>query len=443
MTTPVTAKSPRISAFQRKSLILIVVAGTVNILDRSTLAIANPLIRQDLGLSISDMGILLSAFLLAYAWCQLPVGFIIDRTGPRRALGWGILLWSIAQGVTGLVTGFWQFIIMRVLLGVGEAPMFPASVALIRGWWPARRRGLPTGIMNIPSGLGAAIAPPLLTALMLWMTWRGMFIAMGVLGVVVAFVWFAVIREARQVKLDAGEQAYLTEGETEVSFAPVTGREWRRLFTFRTIWGMILGTFCASFVLWLYNAWLPGYLEIQHHLDIRTTGFVASVPFVFAIGGAVIAGWVADRLMAAGFSPMNSRKIPIIFGLVGLAAFTFLAAMTSSVSIAVACISGAMFFTGGLGPLGFALAGVAVPANCTGSLGAIQNFGNYIGAAAAPVITGFIVQDTGSFVPAFLLAAALAVVGVIAYAFIVPSHPITSADLAGTGADPQPVPSAG
>ena len=345
---PATA-SARITSTQVKTLLLIIAAGCVNIMDRSTLAIANPLIRQDLGLSIAEMGVLLSAFLWAYAWCQLPLGFVIDKTGPRRALGWGLAVWSLMQGGAGLVASFWQFIVMRVLLGVGEAPMFPAAVSLIRGWWPARLRGLPTGMMNIPTGLGMALAPPLLTWLMLSASWRWMFLIMGLLGLAVAAVWFAVIREARQVKLDAAERAYLTEGEPDESPTPITGREWRNLFRLRLVWGMMIGSFCHSYVLYLYNAWLPGYLEIQHHLDIRTTGFVASIPFVFAIAGAVLGGWSADLLMKAGYSPMTSRKIPIITGLLGLSAFTLLAAFTPSVSVAVACISGALFFIGGLG----------------------------------------------------------------------------------------------
>ncbi len=229
--------------------------------------------------------------------------------------------------------------------------------------------------------------------------------------------------------LDAAERGYLAEGEDAATPEPISGREWRALFRFRLIWGMIIGTFCATFVLWLYNAWLPGYLEMQHHLDIRTTGFVASIPYVFAVAGAVLGGWSADRLMAAGISPMNSRKIPIVVALIGMAACTFFAALAGDVQVAVASISGALFFSGSLGPLGFALASVAVPANCTGSMGAIQNFGNYIGAAMAPAATGYIVQGTGSFVPALLLAAGLALGGTLAYLLIVPSRPITRADL--------------
>ncbi len=427
-------RSLRISSFQTKVLSMIILAGMVNIMDRSTLAIANPLIRADLGLSIAQMGMLLSAFLWTYAWCQLPLGFMIDRTGPRRALGWGITLWSLAQSLTGLVSGFWPFVALRGVLGLGEAPMFPASVSLIRGWWPASRRGLPTGMMNVPTGLAAAIAPPLLTAMMLWMSWRGMFAVMGIAGLVVAGFWFAIVREARQVPLDVSERAWLIQGEEALVDAQITGREWRNLFRFRVVWGMILGTFCATFVLWLYNAWLPGYLEMQHHLDVRTTGFVASIPYVFAIAGAILGGWSADRLMAAGFSPMNSRKVPIITALLGMAVFTFLAALAPNVQLAVGAISGALFCSGSLGPLGFALAAVAVPPHCTGSMGAIQNFGNYIGAAMAPVVTGFIVQGTGSFVPALMTAAGLALLGTLSYFVVVPSHPITAAELEGTSA---------
>ena len=114
---------PRIKRVQVSALVLLVAAGTLNYVDRATLSIANPLIRQDLGLSIADMGLLLSAFLWAYAFSQLPGGALTDRVGPRRLLGAGLLLWSLAQAAAGLVGSFWQFVIARVFLGAGEAPM--------------------------------------------------------------------------------------------------------------------------------------------------------------------------------------------------------------------------------------------------------------------------------------------------------------------------------
>src|SRR6201996_3008864 len=118
MTRPTVPASIR--SRQRSALIMLVVAGTLNYLDRSTLSIANPLIRHELGLSIADMGLLLSAFLWAYAFAQLPGGALVDRIGPHRLLAGGLGLWSLAQAAAGFVASFWQFSIARVFLGLGE-----------------------------------------------------------------------------------------------------------------------------------------------------------------------------------------------------------------------------------------------------------------------------------------------------------------------------------
>jgi MFS family permease len=172
--------------------------------------------------------------------------------------------------------------------------------------------------------------------------------------------------------------------------------------------GLILGFFGIVYMVWLFQAWLPGYLEIQRHMSIRTTGFVAAIPYACGVVGSIGAGWVTDRLMAGGFSPINSRKLPIIVGLVAMAVFTFVAAETPNNVVAVMAISAAVFFAGGASGMSWALASVAAPAHCTASLGSIQNFGGYLGGALAPTVTGFIVQATGTFVPALLVGAVIA-----------------------------------
>src|SRR5580658_3667535 len=183
---------------QRTALILLVIAGTLNYLDRSSLSIANPLIRQELGLSIADMGLLLSAFLWAYAFAQLPGGAFVDRLGPHRLLAAGLSLWSIAQAAAGFVTSFWQFSIARVFLLLGEAPLFSSAVRVVRDWYNVRDRGLPTGIWNCTSLLGPAIASPILTALMIGFGWRWMFVTMGLVGVPVAAAWLLLYRDAAE-----------------------------------------------------------------------------------------------------------------------------------------------------------------------------------------------------------------------------------------------------
>src|ERR1700691_699994 len=170
--------TPRLKSIQRTALAMLVLAGVVNYIDRATLAVANPLIRQDLGLSIADMGYLLSAFLWSYAFAQLPTGAMVDKLGPRLLLTLGLSLWSLAQLLGGLVRGFGEFFGARVLLGIGEAPQFPTGARVVRDWLNQRDRGLATGIFNCASSLGTAIAVPLLTYLMLSFGWRTMFVMM-------------------------------------------------------------------------------------------------------------------------------------------------------------------------------------------------------------------------------------------------------------------------
>ena len=133
---------------------MLVLAGTLNYIDRATLSVANPLIRNELGLSVADMGLLLSAFLWAYAFFQLPGGALVDTVGPRRLLTAGLAVWSVAQAAAGLVGSFGQFCVARVFLGLGEAPMFSSAVRVVRDWFSPRQRGLAMGICNTTSSLG-------------------------------------------------------------------------------------------------------------------------------------------------------------------------------------------------------------------------------------------------------------------------------------------------
>jgi MFS family permease len=420
--------SSRVRGMQITALTLLVISGVVNYIDRATLAIGNPLIRADLHLSVADMGLLLSAFLWAYAFAQLPVGGLVDRFGPRRLLGFGILLWSAAQGLTGLAGSFGQFVFGRAALGLGEAPQFPTAARVVRDWFNVRGRGTATGVFNCSSTLGTAIGAPLLTAVMLAVGWRWMFGIMGIAGVVVAVLWMLLYRDATACNLTAEEDAYRKEGDETGEARRVTFGEWRRLFGCATTWGMIIGFFGVVYLTWVYTAWLPGYLEMQRHMTIRNAGFATAAPFVAGVIGGLFGGWLTDWLMARGLSPINSRRVPMTISLLGMAACTIAAAVIPSNALAVAFISAAMFLGYVASSAAWAMASVAAPANTTASLGAMQNFGGYLGGALAPMVTGFIVQATGSFVPALMTAAGIGVVCAIGY-FAIIRHPITAADL--------------
>src|SRR5208282_3578538 len=361
--------TPRVKSVQQAALAMLVVAGVINYVDRATLAVANPLIREDLGLSIADMGYLLSAFLWAYAFAQLPTGAMVDKLGPRLLLTCGLSVWSFAQFLGGLVQGFGQFFGARVLLGVGEAPQFPTCARVVRDWFNPRDRGLATGIFNCASSLGTAIAVPLLTFLMLSFGWRTMFMIMGVAGLAMAAVWFVFYRNPSDLDLTAEEIAYRTEGDPPGQRTVVTLREWKQLFRFRTTWGMILGYFGCIYLTWIYTAWLPGYLEIERHMSVKFTGFAAAVPFAWGVVGGLLGGYIVDFLLRRGVSPVKSRRIPAAIALCGTAACTVAAAFVTSDALAIAFISASLFLVYVTSTCAWALSSVAAPTNCTASSG--------------------------------------------------------------------------
>lgn len=413
-------KTPRLGRIQRIAVTFLMLAGIVNYLDRSTLSIANHSVSGELGLSASQMGLLLSAFSFAYAFSQLPVGALLDRFGARLMLGLGMLVWSAAQLCGGLVQTLQQFLVARIALGIGEAPQFPAGAKVVSEWFALRERGRPTGIFTTSSTIGPALAPPILTALLLAFGWRWMFVVMGVLGIAVALGWYAVYRNRGDVTLAEEEVAHLTEDEPHArAERRMTFAEWRGLFGSPTTWGMIFGFMGVIYMVWLYLTWLPAYLEHERHLSIAKTGWVVSIPYLFGTLGMLSSGYVADGLMARGMAPIRSRKWPICTGLICAAVFTVPAAFTPNTTLAIVYLSLAMYFVNMASGGAWALVSVTAPRHLAASLGSIQNFGGYFGGSFAPFITGIVVDRTHSFVNAFLISAGVSFAAALVYMFVV------------------------
>lgn len=421
---------PRIRRLQKQTVAVLLFIGVVNILDRSALSIANPLVRGEMGLSIAQMGLLLSAFAWAYAFCQLPGGALVDRIGPRRLLGWALIAWSIAQAAVGFVGSMAQFVVARVALGVGEAPTFTSALRVIREWHNARDRSVPTAICCAsPATIAPVIAPPLLTWLMLAFGWRWMFVILGVVGVIGAIVWFMFYRDVRSLDMDAEETHYLTEeGEVAGRSTAINFADWKRLFGFRATYGLLGGYAGIVYLSWVYLAWLPGYLEIERHMSLTKTGIVAAIPFVFGFIGTISAGWLSERLIARGVSPINSCRIPLVICMLLAATCTAMAAEAGSDVAAVAAICGALFFGHGATGLSWGVTANTAPPNCTASLGGLQNFGGYLGGAMAPTVTGFVAQATGSFAPALWAGAVIALISAGLYLFLIPNQRIVLPD---------------
>ncbi|WP_312979380.1 MFS transporter [Atlantibacter sp.] len=420
ITAPMPLKPTRIAKIQNVTLILLFMAGIVNFLDRSSLSVAGEAIRGELGLSATEFGVLLSAFSLSYGFAQLPSGILLDRYGPRIVLGAGVIFWSLMQGLTGMVNSFSHFIMLRIGLGIGEAPFMPAGVKSITDWYVQKERGTALGIFNSSTVIGQAIAPPVLVMMQIAWGWRIMFVTIGVAGILVGICWYAWYRNRAQFTLQPDEREYLS--------APVKPRpqlqfsEWLSLFKRRTTWGMVFGFAGVNYTGWLYIAWLPGYLQAQQGFSLAKTGWVAAIPFLAAAVGMWISGIVVDRFAKAGYDLAKTRKAVIVVGLMLSALGSLLVVQSSTPMQAVIFISMALFCVHFAGTSAWGLVQVLVSESKVASVAAIQNFGSFVFASFAPIVTGWIVDTTHSFNLAIIIAACVTFAGAMSYLFIVKSR---------------------
>lgn len=398
---------------------LLVAAGCVNYLDRAAVAVAGAQIQTELHLSYRSLGFLLSAFAWSYGLAQIPAGILVDRFGPRRVLGLGLILWSFAQLSATFVHSLGQFVSARVALGLGESPMYIGGTRVCADWFERERRALPIAIFNSSSGFAPALAPPLLTALMLAFGWRVMFLIAGVAGLLVAILWGAFYRSPDVAGVSPGDLAAIRRDDDESDIPPAGLRPALGVLRFRSSWGMFLGFFGVVYVSWLYATWLPDYLEEARHQSVASAGFLAAVPLGAGFLGALSGGFISNWLTRSGWEPDAACRVPTVCGLLIAGVLTVLAALSGQVVIAVALIAGGLFAANVSSSCGWALPAVLVPRSSVATLEAVQNVGGSLGGALAPFITGALVQqDRGSFTRAFVLAGIISIVCGFIYQFM-------------------------
>lgn len=229
---------------------------------------------------------------------------------------------------------------------------------------------------------------------------------------------------------------YSDEPTPHIVAPKVTFADWRSLFGHATTWGMMIGFMGSVYLNWVYLTWLPGYLRTARHMSLEMTGVAAAIPFLCGFIGALVAGWVSDRITRRSETAVLGRRNAMVVAMLGMVVFTVPAALVDSNVIAVACICVVIFLANASSACAWSLATAVAPANRVASLGSIQNFGGFLGGALAPILTGFIAQ-TWSFVPAMLTGAAIALVGAMSYLFLVrnpipdtPSTPLADATVA-------------
>jgi len=423
MSNTIAEAPPVLNTEQKKSVRIrwflvgfLVLGGVVNYLDRSTLSVANLTIAEEFGLNAFQMGLLLSAFSWPYAIANLPAGYLVDKFGPKKMFAFAAGAWSVVSMVTAAANSFGFFYAARVALGIAESPFFTSALKVNERWFNKSERALPVSLVNTGSQIANAIAPPLLTFLLLTMSWRGMFLIVGALGIVIALVWLRIYRDPT-----LKEQAMIKGDEAQARIIASSEKvAWGSLFKQRNTWFMILGAFGIFYTVWVYLTWLPSYLQTARGFSLAESGGIAALPFLCGIVGVLFGGWLSGRLIKRGTPTVLSRKIPIVGGALLAAAAVLPLAYVDSTPLAIALLS-LGYFASQI-PIGclWTLASDVAPSNQVASLGAIQNFGGFIGAATAPVVTGAILTATdGNYTFVFLIGGVLLLIGALSYGFFV------------------------
>jgi ACS family D-galactonate transporter-like MFS transporter len=400
---------------------LIAVGVVINYIDRTNMSVAMPLLKEEFDLSAGQMGILLSVFAWSYAIMQIPIGPLLDKIGVKWVTRVCTIIWTVSCVLTGVANGYGLIILSRFLLGVVEAPYFPAAAKAVSHWFPRNERGRAISIYDAQSKFSNAIGAPFIALIISEWGWKSGFIATGILSLLYAIAFWIWYRDPHEDKrLTKEEYKYIVEGGSQSS-EEVPGNMMENikyLMKRQKVWAVFIGFASYGYSWFLFLTWLPTYLATQMHMTVLKSGWYSAIPWlVGTITEIVFGGWLVDRLVNKGHDSTRIRKAFLVIGMLfGLCIIG--AAFTNNPGVAVFWISLSL---GGLvvtSAVAYSIPTFIAPKGMVGTLTGILTFGNNSMAILAPIATGFIVQATGSFMYAFLLASIFIVIGILSYLFM-------------------------
>jgi sugar phosphate permease len=391
----------------------------VNYFDRVNLSVSHDALITTFGISNIAFGYLSGAYNWTYAICQLPVGVLLDRFGIRRIGRISTFLWSIASFGAAVTPSLGGFFGARFLLGVGEAPTFPASAKAVGHWFPPKERSFSTAIFDSAAKFANAIGVPLIGIVLLKVGWRWSFAATGFVSFAYFLLFWRVYRDPQDdPQLSDAERAHIAEHiEPDPPESTPPRARLGYLLRQRKVLGLSLGFGSYNYVFYLLLTWLPSYLSAALHIDLLHSFLYTSVPWLFATVTDLTGGWLADFLIHRGRDPSRVRKAIIVCG----TAFGLGILGAANAHTAVRALIWISISIGGLSaasPVGWSVPSMIAPRGSVGSVGGIMNFSNQLSGIAAPIVTGYVVAVTHAYTWAFGISAIYLLIGIASYIFL-------------------------
>ena len=392
----------RISNLRWIILALLFFATLISYIDRHTLSVVAPELRDDLGISNTGYSYILASFLIAYTIMQPLMGRLIDRIGIRRGFSLVMCWWSVAACFHALGNGIASFSILRFLLGVGQAGSWAASVKAVTTWFPKEQRGMANSIWGAGTSAGLVLTIPLVASLTVWWGWNWAFLITGIFGFLWTIVWWLVFHLPE-------EHPRITTSELELLKRDVKGDardekvkppSFATLLRWRNVWAIILARALADPIAWFYHAWIPEFLRRSENFSMIDIGRYAWIPFLTQTIGILIGGTLSDVLLRKG---MPSTRARLTIMLVGMTIMTagLLAAFSFPIVVVFSGISLATFGFGLWAPNMMSLCGELFPRNVIGSVTGLSGMGAGLGGVVLTLVTGWMLDQFG-YAPVFV-----------------------------------------
>lgn len=398
---------------------LLGVGVLVNYFDRVNLTVSHRDLTHEFGISEFTFGLLLGAYNWTYAACQLPIGVVLDRVGVRLVGRISTLIWSAASFGAAISTTLSGLFAARFVLGVGEAPTFPANAKAIGMWFPEHERSFATSLFDSAAKFGSAIGVPVIGLLLLKVGWRMSFAATGVLSLLYFALFYFVYREPHQdPRVSKAEMALISSKGLSPGSDATPPFTLMQLFSQRKMLGFAIGFGSYNYVFYLLVAWLPTYLSQALHVDLMHSFLYTGVPWLIAtMTDLLIGGFLVDSLVRRGWNSSGVRMTVLVvgttcgLGIVGAGWSHSPLGALSWITLSIAGLSAAS-------AVGWSIPSLIAPRESVGRVGGILNFSNQLNGIAAPALTGFLIYKLHSYTAAFVVAGAYLSIGICAYLFM-------------------------
>ena len=417
--------SPPTSHVRWFLVFLIFVLSAVAFLDRVNLSIAGAKISEEFAISNVRLGLVFSAFLFGYALFQTPAGWLADRFGPRRTLTLGVLWWGIFTALTAAIphnlgNTVLVLVVIRFLLGAGEAIVYPASNQFVARWIPSQERGVANGIIFAGVGIGAGVTPPLISFIMLRYGWRSSFLMSALIGIAAGTVWYLEARDRPEghPSVSPNELTHIQRGIPKPADSKSDGLlSWPTILASLNVWILSLGYFCFGYVAWIFFSWFYLYLARVRGLDLKTSALYATLPFLAMAVCSPFGGAISDTVTKRLGSRFGRCSIAVL-GFALTAAFLVFGSGAHDTRVA------SFVLAGGAGSLylsqsSFWAVSADLGGKSSGSLSGFMNMANQIGGMITVSLTPLLADRFG-WSMGFYVAAAIAGLGAVAWLFVDP-----------------------